>query len=239
MSERNPLAPSPPSALERHLAELIPGATLVPTPLPLAPSLRLWLLGPTVPAGPLAPEAAAQLQDTPPYWAFCWASGHALAAEILEGRISVEGRRVIDFGAGSGVVALAAARSGAREIYAVDEDPRALTAIEANATLNDATTLHPVLSLDALPPPEAEDLLLLADVLYDPANRPLVDGLQATGRELLIADARVGPEKLPAWKCLWEREAATLPDLDESPLFRTVRFYCPASPAQGRDQGPA
>jgi hypothetical protein len=96
-----------------------------------------------------------------------------------------------------------------------------------------------VLSLDTLPPPEAEDLLLLADVLYDPANRPLVDGLQATRRELLIADARVGPEKLPAWKCLWEREAATLPDLDESPLFRTVRFYCPASPAQGRDQGPA
>ena len=134
MSERNPPAsspPTPPAALERHLAALIPGATLVPTPLPLAPSLRLWLLGPTVPAGPLAPEAAAQLQDTPPYWAFCWASGHALAAEILEGRVAVEGRRVIDFGAGSGVAALAAALSGASEVYAVDEDPRALAAIEA------------------------------------------------------------------------------------------------------------
>ena len=66
-----------------------------------------------------------------------------------------------------------------------------------------------------------------------------MDGLQATGRELLIADARVGPEKLPAWKCLWgEGSPATLPDLDESPLFRTVRFYCPASPPQGQDQGP-
>ncbi|MFZ8931140.1 MAG: protein methyltransferase [Gammaproteobacteria bacterium] len=233
MSERNPPAsspPTPPAALERHLAALIPGATLVPTPLPLAPSLRLWLLGPTVPAGPLAPEAAAQLQDTPPYWAFCWASGHALAAEILEGRVAVEGRRVIDFGAGSGVAALAAALSGASEVYAVDEDPRALAAMEANAALNSVTTLRPVLSLEALPPPENEDLLLLADVLYDPANRPLVDGLQATGRELLIADARVAPEKLPAWECLWSREAATLPDLDESPLFRTVRFYRAARP---------
>ena len=234
MSERNPPAPrtaSAPAALERHLAALIPGATLVPTPLPLAPSLRLWLLGPTVPAGPLAPDAAAQLQDTPPYWAFCWASGHALAAEILEGRVAVQGRRVIDFGAGSGVVALAAALAGAREVYAVDEDPRALAAMEANAALNGAPALHPVLNLDALPPPAAEDLLLLADVLYDPANRPLVDGLHATGRELLIADARVAPEKLPAWECLWAREAATLPDLDESPLFRTVRFYRPARPA--------
>lgn len=233
MSERNPPAPrtaSAPAALEKHLAALIPGATLVPTPLPLAPSLRLWLLGPTVPAGPLAPEAAAQLQDTPPYWAFCWASGHALAAEILEGRVPVAGRRVIDFGAGSGVVALAAALSGAREVYAVDEDPRALAAIKANAKLNGVTALRPVRSLDALPPAEAEDLLLLADVLYDPANRPLVDSLQATQRELLIADARVAPEKLPAWECLWAREAATLPDLDESPLFRTVRFYCAASP---------
>ena len=234
MSERNPPAPrtaSAPAALERHLAALIPGASLAATPLPLAPSLRLWLLGPTVPAGPLAPEAAAQLQDTPPYWAFCWASGHALAAEILEGRVPVAGRRVIDFGAGSGVVALAAALAGAREVYAVDEDPRALAAIEANAGLNGTTALNPVLSLDALPPPEAEDILLLADVLYDPENRPLVDGLQATGRELLIADARVAPEKLPAWQCLWSREAATLPDLDESPLFRTVRFYRPAHPA--------
>ena len=155
MSERNPPAPrtaSAPAALERHLAALIPGASLAATPLPLAPSLRLWLLGPTVPAGPLAPEAAAQLQDTPPYWAFCWASGHALAAEILEGRVPVAGRRVIDFGAGSGVVALAAALAGAREVYAVDEDPRALAAIEANAGLNGTTALNPVLSLDALPP---------------------------------------------------------------------------------------
>ena len=80
------------------------------------------------------------------------------------------------------------------------------------------------------PPPEAEDLLLLADVLYDPANRPLVDGLQATGRELLIADARVGGKAYPHGNA-YGREAATLPDLDESPLFRTVRFYCPASPA--------
>ena len=234
MSERNPPAPrtaSAPAALETHLAALIPGATLVPTPLPLAPSLRLWLLGPTVPAGPLAPEAAAQLQDTPPYWAFCWASGHALAAEILEGRVAVQGRRVIDFGAGSGVVALAAALSGAREVYAVDEDPRALAAIKANAKLNGVTALRPGRSLDALPPAEAEDLLVLADVLYDPANRPLVDSLQATQRELLIADARVAPEKLPAWECLWSREAATLPDLDESPLFRTVRFYRAARPS--------
>ena len=232
MSERNPPAPrtaSAPAALERHLAALIPGATLAATPLPLAPSLRLWLLGPTVPAGPLAPEAAAQLQDTPPYWAFCWASGHALASEILEGRVPVAGRRVIDFGAGSGVVALAAALAGAREVYAVDEDPRALAAIEANGALNSVRALRPVLGLDALPPAAPEDLLLLADVLYDPENRPLVDGLQATGRELLIADARVAPEKLPAWQCLGSREAATLPDLDESPLFRTVRFYRPTA----------
>ncbi len=222
MAQENP--PLPPAPLARHLAGLIPGASLCATALPLAPALRLWLLGPNVPAGPLAPAAAAQLQDTPPYWAFCWASGHALAAEILTGRVPVAGKRIVDFGTGSGVVALAAARAGAAAVYAVDEDPLALAAVRANARLNGIEGVETVPSLDAVP---TYDLLLLADVLYDPANRPLVDDLRARAPSLFVADARVPPAQLTGWRCLGAQEAATLPDLDESPLFRTVRFYQP------------
>lgn len=222
MAQENP--PLPPAPLARHLAGLIPGASLCATALPLAPALRLWLLGPNVPAGPLAPAAAAQLQDTPPYWAFCWASGHALAAEILTGRVPVAGKRIVDFGTGSGVVALAAARAGAAAVYAVDEDPLALAAVRANARLNGIEGVETVPSLDAVP---TYDLLLLADVLYDPANRPLVDDLRARAPSLFVADARVPPAQLTGWRCLGAQEAATLPDLDESPLFRTVRFYAP------------
>ena len=225
MSERNPPAPrtaSAPAALETHLAALIPGATLVPTPLPLAPSLRLWLLGPTVPAGPLAPEAAAQLQDTPPYWAFCWASGHALAAEILEGRVSVQGRRVIDFGAGSGVVALAAALSGAREVYAVDEDPQALAALEANAALNG---VEMALSDDLEACLAEADCVSAADILYDRDNLPLLERFHRSGLPILLADSRIPDLDPPGLTLLGTWQASTWPDLGEAGEYNRVRIF--------------
>ena len=70
---------------------------------------------------------------TPPFWSFCWSfcwsSGQVLARWILEHKEVVAGRRVLDFGTGSGIVAIAAARSGARRVVACDIDPVSLQAV--------------------------------------------------------------------------------------------------------------
>ncbi|MEE4360266.1 MAG: 50S ribosomal protein L11 methyltransferase [Pseudomonadales bacterium] len=212
------------------LAALVPGARIEATRLPAAPALRLWLLGEDLPDGPLPHEVAEAVQAEPPYWSFCWASGQALARRILDAPELVRGRRVLDFGAGSGVAGIAAAVAGAERVLACDEDPRARLACEANAALN-GVTLETVADLDAVPD---VDLILIADVLYDRANLPLLDRLLALPADILLADSRVRPELLPAWRLVGQREAFTIPDLDESPLHRQVRFYVPQKPGSSR-----
>jgi len=71
------------------------------------------------------------------------------------------------------------------------------------------------------------DLVLVADVLYDAINRPLMDDLLARFPDVLLADSRVRPESLTDWSQFDAVEADTIPDLDESPMYRCVRFYRP------------
>jgi predicted nicotinamide N-methyase len=73
----------------------------------------------------------------PPFWAFAWAGGQGLARYLLDHPAEVAGRAVLDLAAGSGIAAIAAARAGAAEVWAVDIDPLAVNAIELNAALND------------------------------------------------------------------------------------------------------
>ena len=213
--------------LARTLAALVPEARLEPRALPAVPELRLWLLSEDLPRGPLPHDVAEAVVARPPYWAFCWASGQALARRLLDAPEAVAGRTVLDFGAGSGVAGIAAARAGAARVIACDEDPLALAACEANAALN-GVTVDTAAALEAVGP---VDVVLVADVLYDPANLPLLDALLARDAKILLADSRVRPGSLDAWTVVGERRADTIPDLDESPLFRTVRFYQP------RDRG--
>ncbi|MEE4381422.1 MAG: 50S ribosomal protein L11 methyltransferase [Pseudomonadales bacterium] len=222
------MEPCPAAAfLDRTLTALVPDARLEARPLPGVPELRLWLLSEDLPRGPLPHAVAEAVVARPPYWAFCWASGQALARRILDAPETVAGRVVLDFGAGSGVAGIAAARAGAARVIACDEDPVALAACTANATLNDVA-VETTAALDAVGP---VDVVLVADVLYDPANLPLLDALLARDARILLADSRVRPEALDAWTVVGELRADTIPDLDESPLFRTVRFYEP------RDRG--
>lgn len=216
--------------LARTLADVIPEARLEARPLPAVPELRLWLLGDDLPRGPLPHDVAEAVVARPPYWAFCWASGQALARRILAAPETVAGCTVLDFGAGSGVAGIAAARAGAARVIACDEDPVALAACIANATLN-GVSLETATALSGVGP---VDVVLVADVLYDPANLPLLDTLLARDARFLLADSRVRPESLDAWTVVGELDADTIPDLDESPLFRTVRFYEPRPTAPDR-----
>lgn len=184
--------------------------------------LQLYLLGADYPQHTLEPEQIAHLMDNPLYWSFCWASGQVLAQFLLEDPARVAGRHVLDFGCGSGVVAIAAAAAGAERVIACDIDPIALEASEANAALN-GVVLEYAADFDAV---EGKlDLIIVADVLYDRENLPWLQRFCERASEVLVADSRIKDFNVAPYRQIGRRAACTLPDLDESPEFRDVRLY--------------
>jgi predicted nicotinamide N-methyase len=151
-------------------------------------------------APPLVPEIRLHLADdieqlwqelgtpAPPFWAFAWLGGQAVARYVLDEPSSVTGLRVLDLATGSGMVALAAARAGAAHVTAVDVDPLSEQAVRRNAALND---LHvDVLLADLLDdePPDV-DVVLAGDVCYDREMTPRVLAwLARTHARVLLGD---------------------------------------------------
>ena len=103
---------------------------------PLVPEIRLHLATEITPIWQATEESLARSGLPPPYWAFAWAGGQALARYLLDHPEIVAGRSVLDFGAGSGLVAIAAAKAGAASVIAAEIDHFAAAAIAANAALN-------------------------------------------------------------------------------------------------------
>lgn len=209
-------------ALQQRLRKILPGARLEQVRLDTPTALRLWLLNGDYPQGQLTAEEVQQVMDNPLYWVFCWASGQVLARWLLEHPEWVRGRRVLDFGCGSGVVAVAAALAGAREVVACDIDGDALAATAANAELNGVELQ---LAADFAEVTGAVDLLIAADVLYDRANLVWLERFRQRAQQVLVADSRVKDFRTPGYRLLAARESCTLPDLDESAEFREVRIY--------------
>jgi len=207
--------------LQAALGELLGDARLVAQTLP-GSALRLWLIDPANMARAFSPEETRRILEEPPYWSFCWASGLALARWLAGRPDWVRGRRVLDFGAGSGVAAIAAARLGAAEVVVCDLDPLALAACRANAELNGVELGY---SADFFGETEQFDLILVADVLYDRANLPLLDHFLERGHEALVADSRVRDFAHPRYRLLARLEACTWPDLAEPAEFRQVNLY--------------
>lgn len=211
-----------PAQLQGRLHDILPSATLTRTALPGCGGLELWLLNADYPQGELDGDAVQRVMDNPLYWVFCWASGQVLAAHILGHPELVRGRRVLDFGCGSGVVAIAAAMAGAREVVACDIDELAIAATRANAALNDVEL---VLADDFGNVDGELDLILVADVLYDRGNLPWLERFAQRASEVLVADSRMKDFDYPPYRQVARRDSCTIPDLDESPEFRDVRLY--------------
>lgn len=185
-------------------------------------AIALYLFDPAVLEGPLSHEEAQAVVAEPAYWSFCWASGQALAGYILAHPEWVEGRRIIDFGSGSGIVAIAAALAGAREVIACDLDLQALDAVEANAQLNGVTVKRCV---DWTRRPGNFDLVTAADVLYDPDNRPFLQEFLLAAPRVLVADSRVKDLGDGRYEQIGLTECRTWPDLNEFEEFNRVRIY--------------
>ncbi|NWB28124.1 class I SAM-dependent methyltransferase [Pseudomonas gingeri] len=217
---------TPPLDLQQSLSELLGDARLVARDLPQT-DLRLWLIDAENMDRAFTSEETRRILHEPPYWSFCWASGLALARYLAERPQWVAGKRVLDFGAGSGVAAIAAARAGALEVVACDLDPLALAACRANAALNGVVLNY---AEDFFAESDRFDLILVADVLYDRENLPLLDQFLSRGREAMVADSRVRDFRHPLYRRLEMLEALTLPDLMEPEEFRQVSLYHASRP---------
>jgi predicted nicotinamide N-methyase len=210
-----------PPQLQQPLSKLLGDARLAITCLP-GTDLKLWLIDAQNMDRAFSPDETRRILDEPPYWGFCWASGLALARFLAEQPQWVKGKRVLDFGAGSGVAGIAARRAGALEVVACDLDPLAVAACRANAQLNEVELGY---STDFFSEADRFDLILVADVLYDRANLPLLDHFLSRGRQALVADSRVRDFQHPAYQRIEILHAHTLPDLAEPHEFRDVSLY--------------
>lgn len=129
-------------------------------PVPGFPKLQRYAPHPGSGLGRLAEQHGAS-----PYWAYLWSGGLALANWLLENPDAATGRSVLDYGTGSGLVAMVAAQAGALSVTAIDSDPFA----RAAATLNAAANGLDIAVVGTLPEPTSFDLVLAGDVFYDAA----------------------------------------------------------------------
>ncbi len=160
-------------------------------PVALVPEIRLHQAGEPISLWQRTELAAGRTGLDPPFWAFAWAGGQALARYLLDHPEAVKGRPVTDIASGSGLVAIAAARAGAAAVTAYDIDPLAAAAITVNAAANGVTVRAvqaDTLDTDAAGP----GVLLAADAFYERelagrVTRFLARG-QARGADVLVGD---------------------------------------------------
>ena len=184
--------------LQRVPAAFVRRHTRTATPS-LVPEVRLRVADDVVALWEAMEVDGGGAGDQPPFWAAAWPGGQALARYVLDTPSLVAGRRVLDLGSGSGLVAVAAVVAGAVEVVASEVDPFGRTAIGVNADLNGAGPVRVVGDLLGAPPP-AVDVVLAGDVCYDRemTERVLLflDAARAAGAEVLVGDP--GRPYLPA-----------------------------------------
>ena len=133
---------------------------------PLVPEIVLHLAEESLPIWQKTEEELGELNVPPPYWAFAWAGGQALARYLLDNPGLVRGRRVLDLGTGSGLQAIAAKKAEADFVLAADIDAVALVATALNAVANGVSVELTVEDLLAAPP-TSFDVVLVGDLYYE------------------------------------------------------------------------
>jgi predicted nicotinamide N-methyase len=157
---------------------------------PLAPELRRHLADEAVALWQKTEDELGRIGLPPPFWAFAWAGGQALAAFIAERRETVAGKFALDFASGSGLVAIAAAKAGAARVEASEIDDFALAAIEMNSAENGVTVV--VRPEDLVGRDEGWEVVLAGDISYQrDMAEPATDWLErlaARGADVWIGD---------------------------------------------------
>ncbi len=193
--------------------------------VPLTPEIQLHLAHEAVPLWQKTEEELGAIGLPPPFWAFAWAGGQALARYVLDNSETMRGKRVIDLASGSGLVAIAAMKAGAKTVLAADIDEFAIAAIELNSAANAVTVQSTSSDLLQLPPPRI-DTILVGDLFYEKSIAERVFNwlaiAKANGTHILIGDP--GRSYLPKDKLamLAEYNVPVTRDLEDAEIKRTA-----------------
>lgn len=155
---------------------------------PLVPEIQLHLAEESLPIWRKTEEELGEMNVPPPYWAFAWAGGQALARHLLDHPDLVAGADVLDLGAGSALTAVAAMKAGAHTVLAADVDAVALVAGALNAEANGCIITTTAEDLLAGPPGARFSVVLVGDLFYE---RELADRVLAFISEAVRNGARV------------------------------------------------
>ncbi|MGZ5998817.1 MAG: class I SAM-dependent methyltransferase [Rhizomicrobium sp.] len=215
-------------------AEFILANTALVSP-PLVPEIKLHLATEVVPLWRLTEDELAAKGIPPPYWAFAWAGGQALSRYVLDHPELFVGKTVLDFGSGSGLVAIAAAKAGADRVTAADIDEFARAAIKLNAIAN--TAIVSATTDDLIGSDGNWRVILVGDMCYE---RPLAERLMewltdraAHGATVLLGDPgrsyfpKGGVEKLSTYR------VQTTRDLEDREISETSVYRLLARPGAG------
>lgn len=195
-------------------------------PVPHVPELSLHVADDATALWQLTEDELAQIELPPPYWAFAWAGGQALARYVFDNADIVRGKHVLDFGAGSGLAGIAAAKAGARRVEAADIDEFAHAAILLNAT--DNNVIIEICLDDQIGRDGGWDVVLAGDVCYE---RPMAEkvtewlgGLALRGAKVFVGDP--GRAYLPRANLvqLAEYRVPTTRALEDQEIRRTSVF---------------
>lgn len=173
----------------RDARAFILGNTALISP-PHVPEIRLRLADEMHELWHHTEEELGELGLPPPYWAFAWAGGQGLARHVLDHPHLVAGRTVLDFATGSGLVAIAAAMSGAKDVLAADIDPFAGAAVALNTAENGVAVAFT--DADLVGRDDGWDVVLAGDVFFDRALAqrltPWLAALAQRGALVLVGD---------------------------------------------------
>jgi predicted nicotinamide N-methyase len=204
------------------LLEFIRSHTIA-APVPLVPEITIYQAQEPIALWEKTEESGAE--QPPPFWAFPWAGGQALARHLLDDPALVAGRSVLDLATGSGLVALAAARAGAGPVTANDIDPLSLAAAEANAAAN-RLTVHTV-EADLLDTTPSQQVILAGDVFYsrEMAARvlPFLRRAASGGALVLVGDP--GRAYLPEGLLKQATYQVPVPESLEGVISRTTTVW--------------
>ena len=194
-------------------------------PVPLVPEVRLQLAEESLPIWRKTEEELGEINLPPPYWAFAWAGGQALARYLLDNPAHVVGRQVLDLGAGAGLTAIAAMRAGAARVLACDIDALALAAIGLNAAANAVeveTTDTDLLAAQ----PGAWEVVLVGDLFYERAlaERVLafIEAARAGSAEVLVGDPRRSYFPRDRFRMIAEYAVPVTRELEDAEIKRTA-----------------
>ncbi len=161
----------------------------------------------------------------PPYWAFAWAGGQALARYLLDNPMICRGKRILDLGTGSGLTAIAAKKAGARDVIAADIDKLALASVLLNAAANQVAI--EITDEDLLAkPPHSFDVVLVGDLFYERqlAERVLayIEAASQLGAAILIGDPERNYFPRGRFSAVAEYQVAVSRELEDSETKKTA-----------------